>query len=220
MGLFNNCNPDFSIVCIWPFMPIDLGFGPDYIGMNSKRGTESHPSSGVDNEGNYNLGLGHAGILLIQGGTGLTKYYEYGRYRRDSQGKPIGVVNHYAIPNVTLNDDGWPTVLSLHKVVKKITKKSGKDTYFHGNFSHKCGGFDKAVDYAETYNNPDYNIISRSCMIFAHSTNAEGGFSWSGPFPVLDSWPAGEVEIGLFQNFITYNPNGDVFREFVWQISE
>ncbi len=159
MGLFNNCSPDFSIVCIWPWMPIDLGFGPDDLGMEPQRGTERHPSSGVDTEGNYNLALGHAGILLIKGGTGFTKYYEYGRYHRDSEGNPIGVVNNYSIPNVTLNSDGWPTVESLHNVIRVITSRSGKNTRFHDNFHHKCGGFDPAVEYAENFDDPEYNIV-------------------------------------------------------------
>lgn len=46
--------------------------------------------------------LGHAGILLIDNKTGLTKYYEYGRY--DSNNK--GIVRTYRIPDVKINDDG------------------------------------------------------------------------------------------------------------------
>lgn len=220
MGLFDNCSPDFSIVCIWPFMPIDLGSGPDDLGMEPQRGEERHPSSGVDNEGNYNLPLGHAGILLVKGGTGLTRYFEYGRYSQDSSGNPVGRTRTYGVPNVTLNDDGWPTVSSLHNVVKVITRKSGKNASFHGNFDHKCGGFDPAVAYAESFNDPDYNIVSNSCMTFAHQVSAAGGFSWFGPIPVLDSWPADEVEAGLFHNFIMYFPDKDKFVESVWQISE
>lgn len=220
MGLFSNCLPDFSIVCLWPVMPIDLGFGPDDLGMDPQRGTEAHPSSGVDTEGNYNLALGHAGILLIKSGSGLTKYYEYGRYRRDSEGNPIGYVNHYGVPDVTLNSDGWPTVASLHNVIRQITSRSGKNTRFHGNFSHVCGGFDAAVEYAEGFNNTNYNLLSNSCMTFAHRTNAAGGFTWFGPIPGFNSWPAAEVEAGFFNNFVIYNPDGDIFREYVWQISE
>lgn len=65
MSIFSSCDPDFSIACIWPHMPIDLGFGPDDLGMDPQVGDEQYPTWGVDNEGMYNAPLGHAGILLI-----------------------------------------------------------------------------------------------------------------------------------------------------------
>lgn len=45
--------------------------------------------------------LGHAGVLLIDNKTGVTKYYEYGRY--DKEGK--GVVRTFAVPNVKIGQD-------------------------------------------------------------------------------------------------------------------
>lgn len=50
-------------------------------------------------------GLGHAGVLIIQGATGATKYYEYGRY--DPAAK--GLVQRRRVPDVATDADGRPT---------------------------------------------------------------------------------------------------------------
>ena len=49
--------------------------------------------------------LGHAGILLIDNKTGITKYYEYGRYDKAE----IGEVRQRTISNVVMGKDGKPT---------------------------------------------------------------------------------------------------------------
>ncbi|OKH87246.1 hypothetical protein LF95_10425 [Thalassospira sp. TSL5-1] len=90
----------------------------------------------------------------------------------------------------------------------------------HGNFSHTCAGYDKAVSFAENYNDKNYNFSSNSCITFAHEVNAAGGFSWFGPIPVWDSFPPNEMDMMPWDNYITYSPESDMFKEFVWQISE
>jgi hypothetical protein len=45
-------------------------------------------------------GLGHAGIFFFNGNTGVTKYFEYGRY--DAAG--LGKVQKLSVPNVRLRD--------------------------------------------------------------------------------------------------------------------
>ena len=57
-------------------------------------------------------------------------------------------------------------------------------------------------------------------MMFAHKVNHAGGWSWFGPIPVWNSNPRAEMERRLLNNYITYNPEGDRFRESIWQISE
>lgn len=220
MGSFNNCKPDFSIIFIRPFYTIYLEFGPDNIGMSPKTGTEAYPSSGIDTEGNYNLPFGHAGIVLVEGGTGLTKYYEYGRYFKDSNDKHIGGVRNRSVPNLSLNSNGWPTVASLHNLAKSITHSAGKDTYMQGNFDHTCGGFDKAIAFAESYNNPNYNFYSNNCMTFAHKVNAARGALGSDQFLFLDSFPPFERDIAIWQNSISYSPGSNNLKVWVWQISE
>ena len=65
--------------------------------------------------------LGHAGVLLINNKTGLTKYYEYGRY--DKEGK--GEVRNIKISNVKIDKNGKPTTESLNKVMGELSKKAG-----------------------------------------------------------------------------------------------
>ena len=220
MGLFSNCKPDFSILCIWPWMGIDLGSGPEDLVEDYPRGEERNPGSGIDNEGHLNLPLGHAGILLIQAETGLTRYFEYGRYRRDQNGNPYGSVENPSVPDVALDSRGNPTSAGLHRCVKHITRISGKNSKFHGNFDHKCGGFQKVVEFAESYENPDYNLAWRSCITFAHLVNSQGGFSWFGAVPVFDSFPAAERDMLFWQSYIKYNPETDEFYENVRRIKE
>lgn len=194
------CNPDICIICLWPNYQINVA-------------GRSVPL------------LGHAGVLLINGGTGPAEahYYEYGRYVV-AGGNPSsqGNVRDYAVPGIVLRDTGWPTVESLHQAVKMITRESGKNTYLHGNVDHKCGDcYEMAVAYAEAFradSSQHYNIITNSCMAFSFRVNKAGGWSWFGPVPVWNSRPAGQMEVGLFHNYVAYNPDGDRFRESVWQI--
>ena len=65
--------------------------------------------------------LGHAGVLLIDNKTGVTKYYEYGRY--DKEGK--GVVRTFAVPNVKIGQDKKPTLESLNKTLSIISEQAG-----------------------------------------------------------------------------------------------
>ncbi|MBF4269714.1 hypothetical protein EAY71_22905, partial [Vibrio anguillarum] len=60
--------------------------------------------------------LGHAGVILINGETGVTRYYEYGRYPNRASDIP-GNVRKVSIPNVKLIN-GLITESSLKKTLK------------------------------------------------------------------------------------------------------
>lgn len=247
MSLFNRCHPDISIICIWPYYPIELGGGTRTNG--SSAGDDDHPrgipGDKTDTDGDFYAPLGHAGILLIKGGTGpaQARYYEYGRYRVEG-GHPAkqGNVRDYAVTTIVLDDTGWPTVESLHRTLRDITDRSGRNTFLHGNVDHLCGknAYEKAVEFAEEFKGDDsqhYDLVSNSCMMFSFKVNHAGGWSWMGPIPVLNSYPAdqmegtfGPLDFGIddiartmvektFNNYVTYNPDGDEFHESVWQIS-
>jgi hypothetical protein len=220
------CNPDICIICIWPDYPIEWGGGTRTGGSSAS--DQDHPtgSSGTDRQGDFYLPwLGHAGILLINGGTGpaTAHYYEYGRYSVEG-GNPAsqGNVRDYPVTGIVLRDNGWPTEQSLHQAVWSITVRSGRTTHFHGNVDHKCGDcYEKAVDYAETFRTDPgqhYSISTNNCMTFSFRVNKAGGWRWFGPIPVWNSRPAGQVEEGLWHNYLKYDPDGDSFREYVWQI--
>ncbi|MDC0740688.1 hypothetical protein [Polyangium mundeleinium] len=50
-------------------------------------------------------GLGHAGVLIINGKTGETRYFEYGRY----DAARIGLVREHSVSDVKVESDGTPT---------------------------------------------------------------------------------------------------------------
>ena len=62
--------------------------------------------------------LGHAGIWLIDNKTGITKYYEYGRYDKAE----IGEVRQRTISNIVMGKEDKPTAESLNKVMGKYLK--------------------------------------------------------------------------------------------------
>src|SRR6218665_2187311 len=77
-------------------------------------------------------GLGHAGVLLIDNKTGVTKYYEYGRYQTTDGAK--GSVRNITVSNVVIGEDGKPTQESLNKVLGQISQKSGQRGKIEGAY--------------------------------------------------------------------------------------
>jgi uncharacterized protein RhaS with RHS repeats len=138
------------------------------------------PSYMVDTE--TKLGkqpLGHAGILLIDNKTGLTKYYEYGRYSTEDGTK--GRVRNVAISNVVIDPEtGKPTQESLNKVLEQISKNSGQGGEIQGAYVE--GDFKVMNDYAQAKlkeSNPQYKeeydkdrkpykLLSNNYGTFAH----------------------------------------------------
>ena len=111
---------------------------------------------------------GHAGVLLIDNTTGLTKYYEYGRYDKENK----GIVRTYQVPNVEMKD-GLPTAESLNAVLNTISKKSGKGQVLKGAYI-KSDDFNIMNDYAKLKlkentdkNRVPYNIFTNNCGTFA-----------------------------------------------------
>jgi hypothetical protein len=108
-------------------------------------------------------------VLLIDNKTGLTKYYEYGRY--DKEGK--GLVRTVSVSNVVIGKDGKPTTESLNKVMKQLSDKSGHGGDIEGAYiiSDK---FKEMNDYAKgkmsENSDPErkkYSITSNNCATFA-----------------------------------------------------
>ena len=108
---------------------------------------------------------GHSGVLLIDNKTGVTKYYEYGRYNSNE----YGTTRNVKVPNVIIGKDGKPTIESLNKVLACISKRSGHNGDIEGAYiiSDK---FKEMNDYAvkkmaETNNK--YSLLSNNCATFA-----------------------------------------------------
>ena len=113
--------------------------------------------------------LGHSGVLLIDNKTGVTKYYEYGRYDKAK----IGIVRNREVPNVEIGKDGFPTTESLNNVLYAISAASGHGGRIEGAYV-KSDQFEKMNNFAQSMmsesNNPDrdpYNLLNNNCSTFA-----------------------------------------------------
>ena len=113
--------------------------------------------------------LGHAGVLLIDNKTGVTKYYEYGRY--DKEGK--GVVRTFAVPNVKIGQDKKPTFESLSKTLSIISEQAGHAGRIEGAYI-ESDKFKEMKNYAESKiaenansKRKEYSLRNNNCGTFA-----------------------------------------------------
>lgn len=112
--------------------------------------------------------LGHAGVLLINGKTGLSKYYEYGRYAGPG---PAGRTRPGRIPDVTLKG-GMIVESSLKKTLSAISSTHGQSGRISGVVL-RGQVFDKALAWlkAKESENADstrkeYDLGNHNCMTF------------------------------------------------------
>ena len=113
--------------------------------------------------------LGHAGVLLIDNKTGVTKYYEYGRY--DKEGK--GVVRTFAVPDVKMGQDKKPTLESLNKTLSIISEQAGHAGRIEGAYI-ESDKFKEMKNYAESKiaenansKRKEYSLRNNNCGTFA-----------------------------------------------------
>ena len=123
--------------------------------------------------------VGHAGVLLINNKTGVTQYYEYGRYKTTDG--TVGRVRKVKVSNVTIGKDGKPTINSLNKVLGELSKKAGQGGRIDGAYIIS-DEFEKMNDYANSKfmesnpsdgntaynkNRKPYSILRHNCGTFA-----------------------------------------------------
>lgn len=128
-------------------------------------------------------GLGHAGVL-ISAHNGLTKYYDYGRFKTSDGTK--GKVKNWRVPNAKLGKDGI-SVESLSKIFDVLSQGSGQNGRIEA-VRFKNLDFKKMNEYAyqkfkeSNIGNPEYNknrkpygLTSNNCGHFAESVIEKGG---------------------------------------------
>lgn len=138
--------------------------------------------------------LGHAGVLFINGMTGATKYYEYGRYDRAA----LGLVMRRPVPDVKMQSN-LPTLASLKATLRRISIVAGQKGRIEGAFIElPDGSYPKMVAYVEkrvkdntNAQRPAYHLLTNSCLHFMKETAEAGGadMPW-----VIDPRPAGYIE--------------------------
>jgi hypothetical protein len=112
--------------------------------------------------------LGHAGVLFINGNSGMTKYYEYGRY--DAQA--LGLVRRIPVKNVKVND-GKIDKESLKDPLSQISRVAGQHGKIEGVYIEVKDKYQDMLNYAESRKtdnaNPSrkpYDILTNSCIHF------------------------------------------------------
>ena len=152
----NLIDPSGNAACLvmFPKMPIDtgLGFSSAHLG-------------------------GHAGVLTYDK-SGLTRYYEYGRYPSESAiGASLpqkeGNVRRVPVPNLKMDKDGSPSATSMSLLKDFLSKNVGKGT----SATLTCDSAideGKVIKYIDTFANnvsrPKYNwnpFSSNQCRDFA-----------------------------------------------------
>jgi hypothetical protein len=139
--------------------------------------------------------LGHAGALFFEGVSGMTKYYEYGRY--DSAA--LGIVRKVTVPNVKMNT-ARPTKESLFALLTKVSRSSGQGGRIVGAYIPLAPGmYHNMLAYAEKRlkenTNPKrnpYDLFLNSCNHFMKGTCNAG---YAGLPPVAIPNPAGYIHL-------------------------
>ena len=150
--------------------------------------------------------LGHAGVLLVNGETGLTKYYEYGRYRNAT---PPGIVRKGALPDCKIVN-GQISETSLKKVLKKISADHGHS----GNISGvvlRGDFFDEALLWLKEKvaendlpTRAPYELYTHNCMTFVIdlADHLELDPSWKPPVVVptayMEQFQLTEIDLEYF----------------------
>lgn len=123
--------------------------------------------------------LGHAGVLFINGRSGTTKYYEYGRYDRAQ----LGLTRRVPIPDARIGRDQKPTRDSLKTVLARISHKAGQNGRIEGAYIEVADGkYASMLQYARMRvgqngnpNRPPYTLTGNSCMHFSKKVAEAGG---------------------------------------------
>ncbi len=155
--------------------------------------------------------LGHAGVLLIQGASGLTKYYEYGRY----DAAQLGEVNHIPVRNVKMAADGRPTRQSLINTLDQISALAGQRGRISGAYMMVAGGFAAMLAHAHARDAEDsnparrpYDVMFNSCLHFMREVVVAGGVNM--PW-VMDPRPVRYMpRVRERYPDLDYNPRGRV----------
>jgi hypothetical protein len=148
---------DFVIPMIFPDYLIQVdGYESEVLGYKIKIPGQKAPY------------LGHAGVLIINAKSGLTKYYEYGRYPGPG---PLGRTRSGRIPDISLKG-GMIVESSLKQTLRVISKDHGQSGRISGVVL-RGKVFEQALTWLEAKiaenNNlkrKEYELFTHNCMTF------------------------------------------------------
>ncbi|QFT33325.1 hypothetical protein FIV00_22735 [Labrenzia sp. THAF82] len=169
---------DYAIPIVWTNYPI---------------ATPSGPAVG---------GLGHAGVVIVQGSTGNTRYFEFGRYGRDEKDNPIGKVQSHGVSDLRIVD-GKIDGTSFQNMVSRLNEVAGKGTPATGTILPLDeGGYQRALEFAtRALRDADGTLgpysweFDNHCYSFAKAVAAHGGswIDWFDGFGPFDNIPTGAM---------------------------
>jgi len=112
--------------------------------------------------------LGHAGVLIVNGKTGATRYGEYGRYQGSG---PPGLVRISPVPDVVIKSNAI-TESSLKRTLRFISLRFGQSSNTSGVVL-RGNTFDAAVAWLEKkraensdMNRKSYDLGNHNCITF------------------------------------------------------
>lgn len=167
--------------CIRPSIKIDL---PDFLPFDEVI------EDVLDDKTTKVPELGHAGVLFIgdRGTKGITKYYEYGRYRSNQ-----GETRRRPMPDCDYKD-GKPVIDSLKKVFRHISTVAGQQGRVSGVSIEVPGQYQAMLNYCkkrvQQNTNPGrrpYSIMDSSCVTFVQDVVKAAEVDYEGSF--LDARP-------------------------------
>lgn len=123
--------------------------------------------------------LGHAGVLFINSKNGITKYFEYGRYDRPAL---LGIIQKIKnLPDVIIKN-GSVDLISLKKVLNKISRVSGQSGRISGVYIEVDNKFDAMLNYARQRKSQNafpkrkpYDLLTNSCIHFVKNVTQKAG---------------------------------------------
>ncbi|RMF75120.1 MAG: RHS repeat-associated core domain-containing protein [Acidobacteria bacterium] len=121
--------------------------------------------------------LGHSGVVLIDPDSGLTRYFEYGRYDAEEH----GLVQTDTIPDVVMGEDKRPTQESMDNLMQALSKKFGQRGAVEGA-DFQDADFASMLEYAEGLQatteagqGEPYSLTGNNCATFCEDVLEAGG---------------------------------------------
>ncbi|MCH8498300.1 MAG: hypothetical protein LAT63_07470 [Marinobacter sp.] len=161
--------PDYRITVATPSVDVDVFPWTDRFGRVSVPSRNTQVSN-----------LGHAGVLFVKGTTGLTRYYEYGRYDPPEN---LGIVRRIRIPDANVVD-GAVDLKSLRAPLRRISALAGQMSRIQGVLIGVGDTFEAMESYAQqrkmlnnTPSRTPYHLTRNSCIHFVKGVARAGGVS-------------------------------------------
>lgn len=164
--------PDYKITVETPATRVQVPDMLPFVDILPNDIRVPHTRSKLDN-------LGHAGVLFINGKTGLTKYYEYGRYDPQKKG---WVKKIRELADVRIEPSGAVNPQSLARVLGMVSRKAGHGGRISAAFIEVDNKFDAVLQFVtkrmalnKVPDRKEYDILSYSCVHFMRDAMRAAG---------------------------------------------